>query len=301
MAASGQLDKGEVRRAFDRAADTYDAHAVLQAEVARRLMERLDLVRLEPKTLLDVGCGTGTGTRKLVQRYPKASCIALDLSFSMLARARNGPPFWKRLLAFNKNPTMDFVCGDMESLPLKKSSIDFVWSSLALQWANRLEITLAEFHRVLRPGGLVLFATFGPDTLKELRAAFATIDDRPHVSRFVDMHDIGDMLMQAGFQNPVMEMEQMTLTYDTLRSLMQDLKRIGAHNADSGRPRGLLGREAWHRLESAYEQFRHDGRLPASYELVYGHAWVGSKDRLPDGSQVIRLDRSGRENFRERK
>jgi malonyl-CoA O-methyltransferase len=135
-----------------------------------------------------------------------------------------------------------------------------------------------------------MFATFGPDTLKELRTAFAAVDDAPHVNRFTDLHDIGDMLVNAGFASPVMEMEMLTLTYTDLKSLMRDLKGIGAHNAAAARRRGLLGKTAWARLEKAYETHRLEGRLPATFEVIYGHAWVGDKTQREDGRQVIQFN-----------
>ena len=168
--------------------------------------------------------------------------------------------------------------------------MNLVWSSLALQWAHDLEATLKGFHQVLAPGGLLMFATFGPDTLKELRAAFAAVDDAPHVNRFIDLHDIGDMLIHAGFASPVMEMEMLTLTYADLKTLMRDLKGIGAHNAATTRRRGLLGKSAWARLEQAYESNRCEGRLPATFEVIYGHAWAGDKTRREDGRQVIQFN-----------
>ena len=177
----------------------------------------------------------------------------------------------------------------MDRLPLAPNSMNLVWSSLALQWAHDLEATLKGFHQVLAPGGLLMFATFGPDTLKELRAAFMSIDDAPHVNRFIDLHDIGDMLIHAGFASPVMEMEMLTLTYADLKTLMRDLKGIGAHNAATTRRRGLLGKSAWTRLEQAYESHRLEGRLPATFEVIYGHAWAGDKTRREDGRQVIEL------------
>jgi malonyl-CoA O-methyltransferase len=177
----------------------------------------------------------------------------------------------------------------MERLPLAADSMNLVWSNLALQWANDLEATLMGFHRVLAPGGLLMFATFGPDTLKELRASFAEIDAAPHVNRFTDLHDIGDMLIHAGFSSPVMEMEILTLTYTDLKALMRDLKGIGAHNAATARRRGLLGKAAWAWLERSYETHRQHGRLPATFEVIYGHAWAGDKTRREDGRQVIQF------------
>ena len=206
-------------------------------------------------------------------------------------RARLPQPTWaqRALQRLTPHPSRltHLMCADMERLPLAPNSMNLVWSSLALQWAHDLEATLKGFHQVLAPGGLLMFATFGPDTLKELRAAFTAIDDAPHVNRFIDLHDIGDMLIHAGFASPVMEMDMLTLTYADLKSLMRDLKGIGAHNAAAGRRRGLLGKSAWARLEQAYESQRLEGRLPATFEVIYGHAWAGDKTRREDGRQVI--------------
>ena len=288
-----ELDFAEVRRAFDHAAATYDAHAVLQREVCERLLERLDFMTLQPDRVLDVGSGTGYGLAHLRSRYAEAECCALDIAPAMLSatRARLPQPTWGqrtlRRLTPRASPLTHLMCADMERLPLAPNSMNLVWSSLALQWAHDLEATLKGFHQVLAPGGLLIFATFGPDTLKELRAAFTAIDDAPHVNRFVDLHDIGDMLIHAGFASPVMEMDMLTLTYADLKSLMRDLKGIGAHNAAAARRRGLFGKSAWARLEQAYESQRLEGRLPATFEVVYGHAWAGDKTRREDGRQVI--------------
>ena len=245
--------------------------------------------------MLDAGCGTGLGLRMLNARYPDADIIGLDLALPMLQMARRHDAaqgltgFLRRLLPGSASRPQH-LCADIERLPLRSSSQDLVWSSLVLQWVSDPEQTFRELYRVVAPGGLLLFASFGPDTLKELRQAFARVDGGDHVSRFVDMHDIGDMLVHSGFQHPVMEMEQITLTYAELKSLLLDLKGLGAHNAATSRARGMMGRSAWHRLEQAYEGFRSEGRLPATYEVIYGHAWAGDKTRLDDGRQVIRFN-----------
>ena len=291
-----ELDPLEVRRAFDHAAASYDAHAVLQREVCDRLLERLDFMSLQPARVLDVGCGTGYGLVHLRERYAAAELCALDLAPAMLhaAQARLPQPHWtqraRALLSPHASPLTHMLCADMERLPLAANSVNLLWSSLAMQWARDLEATLKGFHRILAPGGLLIFATFGPDTLKELRTAFAAIDDAPHVNRFVDLHDIGDMLVHAGFSSPVMEMDMLTLTYADLKTLMRDLKGIGAHNAATSRKRGLLGKSAWAKLEQAYDALRLEGRLPATYEVIYGHAWAGDKTQREDGRQVIQFN-----------
>jgi malonyl-CoA O-methyltransferase len=292
---SDALDFAEVRRAFDRAAPGYDAHAVLQREVCDRLLARLDYMSAQPRRVLDAGCGTGYGLAHLRARYPDAELCGLDIAPGMLAaaRARVPQPGWaqrtlQRFTSQGARPA-HLLCADLGRLPLAADSVQLAWSSLALQWAHDLEAALKGFHRVLAPGGLLMFATFGPDTLKELRAAFGAIDDAPHVNRFIDLHDVGDMLVHAGFAHPVMEMEMLTLTYADLAALMRDLKGLGAHNAAAARQRGLFGKAAWARLQMAYEAYRTEGRLPATFEVIYGHAWAGDKTRREDGRQVIQM------------
>ncbi len=291
------VNKRLVRLAFERAASSYDAHAVLQREIADRMMARLDYIKHQPKILLDAGAGTGFGTRGLRSRYPQATVIALDLAEAMLKRANPPQNLWQRM---RRSSNLHSVCGDIEALPLKTSSVDMIWSSLALQWCNDLNVSFAELYRVLAPGGLLMFATFGPDTLNQLRSAFAVVDDYTHVNHFVDMHDIGDVLVSAGFNAPVMDMEYITLTYADLKAMLRELKAIGAHNVTDGRNQGLTSRERWRKLEAAFEQFRTNGRLPATYEVIYGHAWINQKipkaARSAEGYQVVQMNLRGNSN-----
>jgi malonyl-CoA O-methyltransferase len=277
------LDKRMLRLSFERAADTYDGAAVLQREVGARMLERLDYVRQQPAALLDAGCGTGFATADLQKRYPAATVYALDLAFGMAGRARARGGRLRRLFGRGVRA----LCGDIESLPLRAKSVDFLWSNLALQWVNEPERAFREFRRVLAPGGFLMFSTFGPDTLKELRASYQGTDRHTHVNRFIDLHDIGDMLVHAGFADPVMDMEYLTLTYADVRALMRDLKAIGAHNVTAGRPRGMSTRATLAAVEHNYEKWRHDGRLPATFEVVYGHAWAPQPRLTPDGRPVI--------------
>ena len=283
----------KIRASFEKAARTYDDSAFLQKEVARRMDDRLDMMRLQPERILDAGCGTGFAFPLLGQRYPQSHLVGLDLAHAMLAEARHRlpkPTLFGRLLApFNGRPA-PLVGADMEAMPLASDSVDLLWSSLALQWLETPDASFREMRRVLKPGGLLLFSTFGPDTLRELRAAFAGLDGYNHVNRFLDMHDVGDALIHAGFANPVMEMEYLTLTYDDLKGVMRDLKGIGAHTVVDGRREGLMGRKEWQRLVDNYEAFRREGKLPATYEVIYGHAWVGAvKPAHEDGRKVIQL------------
>ncbi|MEK8090222.1 malonyl-ACP O-methyltransferase BioC [Thermithiobacillus plumbiphilus] len=278
------IDKQAARRAFNRAAITYEAAAVLQREVADRLLERLDLVKLDPAWILDAGSGTGYACRRLNKRYPKAQVVALDFAESMLQQARKGRGWFAR---------QQFVCGDLEALPFQAQHFDLVFSNFSLQWCNDLDAVFSGFRHLLKPGGLLMFTTFGPDTLRELRQVFAEVaPGQPHVSDFVDMHDIGDALVRQGFEIPVMDVEHFTLTYAELRALMQDIKAIGAQNATAERARGLLSPARWRALNSAYESFRREGRLPATYEVVYGHAWASTRPEnrtLDDGSIAVPL------------
>lgn len=276
-------DKRAVRRSFDRASATYDGADVLQREVGERLLKHLDPIRLEPAALVDLGCGTGALFEPLQARFPGSRLVGVDLAQSMLARAARRTPAWRRLL---RRPGAHLVCADAERLPLATGATQLVFSNLALQWCDPRSV-FAEAARVLQPAGLFLFSTFGPDTLKELRAAFARADGLEHVNTFIDMHDLGDLLVHAGFADPVMEMELITLEYSTVEALLRDLKAIGAHNSLPGRPRGLLGRNRWRRMVDSYEALRREGALPATYEVIYGHAWRAAPRRLDDGRQVV--------------
>lgn len=267
MSGSGpfHIDKHGVRASFERAAADYDRVAVLQREVGDRLLERLDLLRIVPERILDLGTGTGYIAGALTRRYGGAHVVALDIAPAMLLQARRRSGWWRR---------PRFVCGDIERLPFADRSVDLLLSNLTLQWCNALEPTFAEFRRVLRPGGALLFTSFGPDTLRELRASWAAADGYSHVNVFLDMHDVGDMLVRAGLRDPVLDVERLTLTYADLRGLADDLKALGAHNLTAGRARGLTGKGRWQRVRETYEGFRVDGRLPATYEVIYGHAWA---------------------------
>ena len=293
-----EVDPRAVRRGFARASSTYDESAALQHEIGMRMAERLDYVKLVPSTILDAGCGTGDAVGDLGVRYPGARVVALDIALPMViaarGRARARRTVFRRLLTpFSSRGTVEpaFVCGDINELPLAGGRFDLVWSNLALQWVNDLPRTFAEFGRVLNVEGLLSFTTFGPDTLREVRAAFEGVDESTHTSRFVDMHDIGDMLVHAGFADPVMDMEHVTLTYETPDALLRELKAIGATNRTRGRPHGLMGRARFERAIAGLERLRRDGRIPATFEVVYGHAWKAQPRTTAEGHAIVRLQR----------
>ena len=280
-----EIDKRALRHAFNRAASSYDTAAVLQREVCNRMLERLDYIKYKPTRVLDAGCGTGWGTRQLAQRYVSAHVVALDIAQGMLQAARDKSGWWRQLFASGKS---SYVCADVEALPLAANSMELVWSNLTVQWCNDLPATFIELQRVLKVEGLLMFSTFGPDTLKELRAAFDSVDGYNHINRFADMHDIGDMLVAAGFAEPVMDMEYITLTYHDVKAVMQDLRNIGAHNVTAGRSQGMMGRKAWNTVLTNYETMRRDGKLPATFEVIYGHAWKPQPKKIADGRAIIK-------------
>ncbi len=268
------IDKSRVRDSFDRAAETYDAAAVLQKFVRTEMLSRLDLVAMQPTRILDAGCGTGHASAALMKKYPKAELVSLDLALGMLRKTQSvNASFANRIKRVFGQAQQNLLCADVEQLPLADASVDMIFSNLAIQWCNDLDAAFAGMHRVLRTDGLLTFSTLGPDTLKELRAASKTDAARVSVSRFFDMHDIGDALVRAGFSAPVLDVERVVLTYENAIDVMRDLKAIGAHNAADGRGRGLQGRDFLKKITANYEQFRREGKLPATFEVVYGHAW----------------------------
>ncbi|HEX5314659.1 MAG TPA: malonyl-ACP O-methyltransferase BioC [Gammaproteobacteria bacterium] len=253
------------RAAFERAAAGYERAAVLQAEVQERLLERLELTTIAPRRILDLGAGTGRALGPLARHYPGAAVFAADFAVAMLARARRRGRWFRHFPA---------AAARAETLPFARGSFDLVFSNLMLQWCPDLENVFSEARRILSDRALLLFATLGPDTLRELRDAWAEVDEHAHVNRFIDMHDLGDALIRAGFVEPVMDVEEITLTYDQVHDLLRDLKAIGAHNVHADRATGLGGPRRFAAFERAYERFRSDGRLPATYEVVYGTAWT---------------------------
>jgi malonyl-CoA O-methyltransferase len=266
-----RLDHRRVRSAFDRASAGYDAAAALQARVRAELAERLAIFELTPQVALDLGTGTGAGAETLARAHRRALVLALDNSAGMLHEARRRSGLFRRFAR---------VLADASGLPLRSASVDLVFSSLMLQWCDDLTPVFTEVRRVLKPGGLFLFSTFGPDTLHELRAAWAAADETSHVNRFLDVHDVGDALTRAGFSEPVLDVERVVLQYADATELMRALKAIGARNATHGRSRALTGRARMEKMRAAYEALRQDGKLPATFEVIYACAW-GEEARAP--------------------
>lgn len=276
-----QIDTKQVRHAFNGAAKNYDVYALLQKTVADRILESFDHIKIKPSLILDLGSGTGYGSRQLKQQFKKAQIYQIDLSTQMLKRSREQSSRF-----FSKN---HFLCADAKQIPLPDNSFDLVFSSLMLQWCNDPDVVFAEVHRILKPEGIFLFTSFGPDTLKELRESWRQVDEDVHVNAFKDMHDMGDGLIRNGMDAPVLSTEHLVLTYDKCTQLMRDLKKIGAHNVNQGRRKTLTGKQRLQKVINQYESFRHasqDNKLPATYEVIYGHAWKAEHDKKEKASSV---------------
>jgi malonyl-CoA O-methyltransferase len=278
-----------MREDFARTAASYDEAAVLARETGRRMAERLDLVKIEPRRVADIGCATGDGIRELQRRYPQALPLAIDVALPMLAAVRQRPGLIERL----RGRTPRTINADVRALPLAGGSLGLAWSNLMLHWLDDPRPALAELHRALEVGGLLMFAMLGPDTLKELRVAAQKVmrsgihlDGAGDTARqFLDMHDIGDMLVAAGFADPVMDMEMVTLTYATPRGLLSDQRRLGVRDVLFER----MGWRDWRKVLAAWE--RVEQRLPASFEIVYGHAWKAAPRASSDGRAIVHLHR----------
>lgn len=264
-----QLDRQQIKKSFAKAAESYDQVAHLQQWVADNLLERLTWLKMNPQTILDAGSGTGQLTRGLTQMYPQARVYALDFAWPMLREARRQQPRnWRQ---WGKK-TGYWICGEVERLPLADESLDMIVSNLMLQWCNNVELVFKEFLRVLKPKGILLFSTLGPDTLQELRHSWAAVDQYSHVNQFIDMHDLGDSLLAQGFIDPVMDIDWVHYHYANVKDLLRDLKRLGAHNVTHDRLKGLTGKQHFNQMVNAYEKLRNENDLPVTYEVVYGHA-----------------------------
>jgi len=261
------LDPFDVARSFSQSANTYDEAAILQREIGNRLLERLEVIRTSPTAIADLGAGTGYFTRILEKRYRTARIYSIDKAIGMLQFAKQQAPWFTR---------ERFVAADAVNLPFKDQSMDFIFSNLTLHWCINLNSVFTEIYRILKPGGFFIFSVMGPDTLQELRNCWSKVDDYPHVNSFVDMHHIGDLLLKTHWSDPVMDMEYITMHYGDLSGLIGDLRMLGAHNSFAGKRKTLTGKKRFKQMVKHYEDYRQDGLLPATYEIIYGLAW-----RLP--------------------
>lgn len=290
---SAPIDLDRVRALFSDPSRIAEAD-FLRREIASRMHERLQLVKVNPLRVLDAGCGTGPDLPALQKSYPAAQILGVDTSPAMIAAARGQAAksglsqLIGKLLPAKSG--IDYLCADMADLPLARNNVDLVWSNLALHWHPQPDRVFAEWHRVLKVGGLLMFSCFGPDTLQELRTAFAEVDLAPHTLPFVDMHDFGDQLVEAGFAEPVMDMEKITVTYDTAEKLLADARALGGNPLQTRR-KGLLGRQAYQcMLQGLEKQRRADGKLALTFEVIYGHAFRPAPRVTSSGEAIIRFD-----------
>lgn len=289
---SAPIDLARVRELFARPQRIAPSD-FLRREIAGRMHERLSLVKIVPRQVLDAGCGAGADLALLQKTYPAAQILGIDGAGAM-ARAARAPAsggalnqFLARLMPAKAG--VDVLCGDYGNLPFGPNSLDLLWSNLALHWHPLPDRVFAEWRRVLRVEGLLMFSCFGPDTFSELRSAFAALDADPHTLPFVDMHDFGDQLVEAGFSTPVMDMERITVTYDTPQALLADVRALGGNPLETRR-RGLIGRAAWQRMLDALEaQRRPDGKLGLTFEVIYGHAFRPAPRTTASGESIVRF------------
>jgi malonyl-CoA O-methyltransferase len=270
-----RLDRRAVERSFNRASSQHAAAEQWPAKIADELLERLQFFRLEPRVIVDLGCGIGRAAAQLRRRYPRARVVAVDSAFMMARTARRRQRFWRRY---------DCVCADVQALPLAAQSVDLVFSNLMLPWCDDPPALFAQVQRVLRPGGLMLFSTFGPDTLNELRSAWARADFSSHVSAFADMPQLGAAMTQAGLSEPVMDRELRRTHYPDVRSLMNELRMLGLQHAAADRRRTLTGRGRLQNMIDAYESMRATSGLPVSWEFIYGAGFAGTAKTDAAGS-----------------
>ncbi len=301
LPSSAPIDLEQVRRQFSRPARIVDSN-FLRREVSSRMHERLELIKINPSHVLDAGCGDGADLAMLQQAFGDALTLGLDAAPAMLEKAGGEQSSARSTLSsvmsqwFNRTPTHklsaapELICGDFSDMPFARNAFDLIWSNLALHWHPQPQRVFAEWRRVLRTDGLLMFSCLGPDTFKEVRNAFAVVDDAPHALPFIDMHDFGDMLVEAGFSTPVMDMETLTVTYESVEKLLDEVRAWGG-NPLSTRRRGLIGRQAWSKMLTVLESKRqHDGRLPLTYEIIYGHAFLPAPRTNASGESIIRFE-----------
>ncbi|KTD21523.1 malonyl-ACP O-methyltransferase BioC [Legionella lansingensis] len=284
--------QAEICNTFNKHAAEYEQAAKIQNEIGQRLFERLHYLKINPRYVLDLGCGTGLFTLQLKKRYPKAEIIGLDLAQAMLLESRKKQS-WRR--------KWSLVNGDMTALPFATGAFDLIFANQAIHWSESLDMVIRELNRVMNVAGCLMFSTLGPDTFKELKQAWRLADDHhAHTNEFMDMHDIGDCLLHERFLDPVVDMELITVHYGNLKQLLANLKAQGVRNINPKRNEGLTGKNAWLDFEKAYKELlTKEGKYPLTYEVIYGHAWKGEQRRTGDMtetfipiSQILRSEKS---------
>lgn len=266
------FDKNNLKQSFDSAAATYEDHSVLQRYTADEILDRLKVMNINPRLIMDLGSGTGCVASGLGELYSKATICQVDISMNMLNTARNQHQ--------TKLKYKHYLCADAESLPFSSGVFDLVVSNLMLQWGEDCQNIFSDIQNALEPGGVFMFATLGPSTLHELKDSWAMVDEHKHVNDFIDMHILGEMLVSVGMTDPVMESDTVIMNYASVLEIMRHLKCLGAHNVNSERRKTLTGKTKIKAMEDAYELLRNTEGLPCSYEVIYGHAWKPTAEPL---------------------
>ncbi|WP_058440135.1 malonyl-ACP O-methyltransferase BioC [Legionella brunensis] len=270
--------KLEICNTFNKHATEYEQAAKIQNEIGQRLFERLDYLKINPRYILDLGCGPGLFTLQLKKKYPDAEIIGLDIAKNMLIEAKKKQGWWR-----NK---WSLINGDMTSLPFATGTFDLIFANQTIHWTQPLSQVIRELNRVMNNQGCLMFSTLGPDTFKELKQAWLAADNYAHTNEFSDMHDVGDCLLKERFLDPVVDMELLTVHYDNLKKLLTNLKAQGVRNINQKRNEGLTGKHSWQIFEEAYQVLRtKGGKYPLTYEVVYGHAWKGEQHLVDGGTE----------------
>lgn len=268
----------EIRNAFNKSAEDYEQYAVIQQEIGTRLLSRLDYIKIEPRTILDLGAGPGLFSEALKKKYRHAQVVSLDISLSMLQMTQQRQHWWRK---------WDCVNANMIQMPFASGTFDLVFANQTIHWYQPAIQVLQEIHRVMRSNACFMFTTLGPDTFSEIASAWAQVDNYAHINTFIDMHDWGDALMQAQFLDPVVDQEKLTCHYTSVSQLLKSLKKQGVRNIHAQRKEGLTGKQAYQNFQQAYVQFQTpQGKFPLTYEVVYGHAWRGNVMSRSVGNEV---------------
>lgn len=268
----------EIGKAFNTHAVGYEQSAKVQYEIGERLFSRLQYLKMDPKYILDLGCGPGTFSQKIKKLYPNAQVVGFDLAYNMLIQARN------------KTSEGYLVNGDMMALPFSSNLFDLVFANQVVHWAPSLPLLLAELNRVMNNQGCLMFSTLGPDTFEEIKQAWSSIDTHAHANEFMDMHDIGDILLSQRFLDPVMDAERLTAHFTSCKHLIRTIKAQGVRNIHPQRKRGLTGKDAWRNFEHSIAQFcTSEGKFPLTYEVLYGHAWKAEPSQIEYGNNEVAI------------
>lgn len=268
----------EIGQSFNAHASEYEREAQVQLEIGQRLFERLDYLKMTPRTILDIGCGPGPFLNQLAERYPNAEIVALDIAHSMLSMVKSKQ---------TANDVWHAINADMHQMPFASEQFDLIFSNQVLHWSHSLPAVLREWQRVLRPEGCLLFSTLGPDTFQELKQAFQQVDTYAHVNTFYDMHHVGDCLLTQAFTDPVVDMEVILAHYSSLSTMLRSLKSQGVKNIHEKRKSGLMGKDAWRKFEEAMALSQTPNlKYPLTYEVVYGHAWKSAHQFVQQGGET---------------